>query len=167
MLRNQPVRSDKDEIRDRDAGEMDGEGVHPVVIWHDWVSDGDVARESVPEAQLPPVLEGAGKVLLRLGNEGVSSESKGEHARAYTDLDVLSRSILVVSKVRVAGKLHCPSFVSAPCPFERVLGRVEAGDALVVLLGGLARLKADALDAVASACACARAVVNESWGHLV
>jgi hypothetical protein len=69
VLRNQPVRSDKDEIRDRDAGEMDGEGVHPVVIWHDWVSDGDVSRQSVPEAQLPPVLEGASKVLLQNAQE--------------------------------------------------------------------------------------------------
>lgn len=37
----------------------------------------------------------------------------------------------------------------------------------MVLLSGLARLKADALDTVASACARACTVVNESRGHLV
>jgi hypothetical protein len=50
MLGHHALRVNEDELGDSDAGKMDAEGVHPVVIRHDWVAHSDVTAETCIEA---------------------------------------------------------------------------------------------------------------------
>jgi len=83
MLRDHALWIDENKLGDRDAGKVDTEGVHPVVLWHDWVSDSNVTAEAcirttseaqmivwrsgqltVTKAHLSPILKSARKMLL-------------------------------------------------------------------------------------------------------
>jgi hypothetical protein len=43
MLGDHPVGSHQDQIGDGDAREVDGEGVHPIVVWENWILHSNVA----------------------------------------------------------------------------------------------------------------------------
>lgn len=45
-------------------GEVDPEGVHPVVVGHDWILDGDMPRNTLTVAGLTPVAEGSSHMSL-------------------------------------------------------------------------------------------------------